>query len=252
MQTRCPHCHTIFRVKNSELELADGQVRCGYCLAVFFANDPLNSIADEIENSDNLNDVTNSDSVIQQSNSDTNQHIIADVIPPELRAETRRKKTHFGFIGNLLLTIAILACIAAGALQYTYYNRTELVKIEKLRPWLEKACALAKCTLPQAKDSTLFLLSSKNIFTHPNVNKALMVSATIINQASFAQEFPMIELRFANVRGETIAARRFTPGEYLNIPENQISKIQPNTPVSFTLEIKDPGNEMVSYEFDFL
>lgn len=243
MQTKCPHCHTIFRVKDADLEVAEGQVRCGHCLAVFIADDPYNYVADEIENFD---------FAIEELTADADEEIIADVIPPELRAETQKKKSSSGFFGKLLLTIAILACIVAGALQYTYYNRAELVKIEKLRPWMEKACALAKCTLPQAKDTKLFLLSSKNIFTHPNVNKALMVSATIINQASFAQEFPMIELRFSNVRGETIAARRFMPQEYLNIPENQISKIQPDTPVSFTLEIKDPGNEMVSYEFDFL
>ena len=79
-----------------------------------------------------------------------------------------------------------------------------------------------------------------------------MVTATIINQAEFAQEYPVIELRFENVRGKTIAGRRFYAQEYLGIPENQISKIQPDTPVSINLEIKDPGSDMVSYEFSFL
>ena len=180
------------------------------------------------------------------------EHAIADVIPPELRAETRKKKSRFGFFGNMLLTLAILASIVAGVAQYAYYNRTTLIKITELRPWLEKICTLTNCNLPEAKDTKLFLLSSKNIFTHPNVENALMISATIINQATFTQAYPIIELRFANVRGETIAARRFTASEYLNIPENQVSKIQPDTPISFTLEINDPGDEMISYEFDFL
>jgi len=256
MQTECPHCHTIFRVNVSDLELANGQVRCGHCLAIFVAENPYNAarhdsntqIDSQINDIDKENITPPEDDIFQKDIEQT----IADVIPPELRAESRKKKSHFGFLGNLLLTLAILLSIAAGFAQYAYYNRTTLIKIPELRPWFEKACALTNCTLPEAKDTKLFLLSSKNIFTHPNEDGALMVSATIINQAAFAQSFPIIELRFANVRGETIAARRFTASEYLNIPENQVSKIQPDTPVSFTLEIKDPGDEMISYEFDFL
>ena len=79
-----------------------------------------------------------------------------------------------------------------------------------------------------------------------------MVSASIVNQADFAQEYPIIELRFENVRGKTIAGRRFNAVEYLGIPEDQISQMQPDIPININLEIKDPGNNMVSYEFSFL
>ena len=256
MQTECPHCHTIFRLHESDLKLANGQVRCGHCLAIFVA-DVLSDTTDddvstEINIQDTVADIESAEKFPDDTFSTNEEHVIADVIPPELRAETRKKKSKFGFIGNTLLTIAILISITAGVAQYAYYNRATLIKITELRPWFEKACALANCSLPEAKDTKLFLLSSKNIFTHPNVDNGLMISATLINQATFTQAFPIIELRFANVRGETIAARRFTASEYLNIPENQVSKIQPDTPVSFTLEIKDPGDEMISYEFDFL
>ena len=248
MQTECPHCHTIFRLQNSDLEAANKQVRCGHCLAIFAAD-----ISDNPE--ENIHETKIDESTpntLDDSFVTDTDHVIADVIPPELRAESRKKKSSFGFVGNMLLAIAILLSITAGIAQYAYYNRATLIKITELRPWFEKACQLANCSLPEVKDTKLFLLSSKNIFTHPNVDKALMISATIINQATFTQAFPVIELRFANVRGETIAARRFTASDYLNIPENQVSKIQPDTPVSFTLEIKDPGDEMISYEFDFL
>jgi len=254
MQTECPHCHTIFSVQSTDLESADGQVRCGHCLAIFAADDPQNIVNDDDQA--NIEAIEEAEETIEETVTtfpeEDIEHTIADVIPPELRAETRKAKPRFGFIGTTLLILAILASILAGAAQYAYYNRASLIKITELRPWLEKACVYANCTLPQAKDTKLFLLSSKNIFTHPNVKNALMVSATIVNQADFTQDFPIVELRFSNVRGETIAARRFSPEEYLHIPRNQISKMLPDTPVSFILEIKDPGNEMVSYEFDFL
>jgi predicted Zn finger-like uncharacterized protein len=37
--TRCPQCNTAFRVTLNQLAVADGQVRCGSCLAVFKAVD---------------------------------------------------------------------------------------------------------------------------------------------------------------------------------------------------------------------
>ncbi len=37
--TRCPQCNTAFRVTLNQLAVADGQVRCGSCLAVFKAMD---------------------------------------------------------------------------------------------------------------------------------------------------------------------------------------------------------------------
>lgn len=39
--TQCPHCHTSFRTSVSQLQSADGMVRCGACLRVFAADDNL-------------------------------------------------------------------------------------------------------------------------------------------------------------------------------------------------------------------
>lgn len=264
MQTECPHCHTVFHATSSDLEQANNQVRCGHCLAIFTADNPYDLIisnfqASEIEKKLDQADTPIYEKAVEEQlyeNAEEKEkqpmHTVADVIPPELRAETRSSKSRFSLSGPLFLSFAIIVAIAAGIFQYSYYNRNELVKITQLRPWLEKLCGLADCTLPPPKDISLFLLSSKNIFTHPNTENALMVSATIVNQATFAQDFPIIELRFENVRGKTIAGRRFYAEEYLDIPKNQITQIHPDTPVSINLEIKDPGEDMVSYEFTFL
>ncbi len=39
--TQCPHCHTSFRTTVSQLQSADGMVRCGACLRIFAADDNL-------------------------------------------------------------------------------------------------------------------------------------------------------------------------------------------------------------------
>lgn len=280
LQTQCPHCHSVFRLSADAFAQADGQVRCGHCLAVFYAEvseaepDDYRLDGDSFDNNifddssfdddssgidsiryenahDRLSEKNQTlDDALQAINAD-DDYAVADVVPAELRAQSAHK-TGSGFFGKLFVSLAVLICLAAGALQYAWYNRAELVKINELRPWLEKACELAHCTLPQARDPSQFLLSSKNIFTHPNEKNALMVSATIINQADFAQAYPLIELRFANVRGQTIAARRFSVEEYLGVEAQHLKQIPAHTPVSFNLEIVDPGEDMISYEFEFL
>ncbi|HED34776.1 MAG TPA: DUF3426 domain-containing protein [Gammaproteobacteria bacterium] len=303
MQTECPHCHTVFHVKADELTQADCQVRCGHCLAIFTAENPLELISypdvnditgtnltDETTQNDAVNnalasnsvkpdttaaspsggpqlnfamgselgldlssDEPDSDSLGQENLSEqTTTHHVADVIPPELRAEERQTEIQPDAVKTALLAILILCGIAAGILQYAYYNRNALVKIPELQSLFQAGCGLIGCTPPEPRDVALITLNSKNIFDHPNVENALMMSASIINQARFAQDFPVIELRFNNIRGEVIAARRFHPTEYLGIPEKQISVMQPGIPISINLEIKDPGSNMVSYDFDFL
>lgn len=41
MYTRCPQCHTTFRLTATQLKAAQGMVRCGHCQAVFQAMDSL-------------------------------------------------------------------------------------------------------------------------------------------------------------------------------------------------------------------
>jgi len=156
------------------------------------------------------------------------------------------------YVKNSLLTIGILVGILALMFQYAYYNLNSLAKIPPLRPSLHFMCSLSGCTVPSQKDLSKIAFSSKNIYSHPRVKKALIVSATIVNKANFPQDYPIIKLQFENVRGEAISGRRFNPIEYLKLPESEIKKMQPNEPVTLKIAIKDPGSSMVSYEFSFL
>ena len=42
LATRCPHCQTLFRVTEAQLQLRQGSVRCGSCREVFNGSDFLN------------------------------------------------------------------------------------------------------------------------------------------------------------------------------------------------------------------
>ncbi len=242
MQTECPHCHTLFHISEAQLEQADGQVQCGHCLAIFSAENPYNS---QQQNASDKDNETRNESLAFDTD-----NIMDDVVPAELRADNHHKT--YSTFSSILWSLGILVLIIIGLAQLAWFQRNELVKYPQLQSAMEMVCQYAKCKLPAPKDTSRIKLTSKNVYTHPNVDKALMINATIVNQAEFNQAFPLLEVRFENIRGEIIAARRFKPSEYLGIPENQITNMQPGEPVSFNIEIIDPGSDVVSYAFEFL
>ena len=78
-----------------------------------------------------------------------------------------------------------------------------------------------------------------------------MVTVTIINRAKFAQPYPVVQLRFLDVAGEVMAARKFNPRDYLKESWNRQSIMQPARPTSIQLEVIDFGEDVIGYEFDF-
>ena len=253
MQTQCPHCHTIFQILDAQFEQAEGQVRCGHCLAIFTAEiltantetdeSPAEAIEQNYFTLEDIPSITTDTPKLED---------FPDVVPPELRAEIRSQKNQYSFTGSVFWTLALVTLIATGILQYAFYNRIQLVKHNELRPWLEQLCHYAQCELPDPRDPSRIELTHKNVFTHPNQSAALMISASMVNQAEFKQAFPLLDIVFSNVRGEAIAGRRFKPEEYLNISPEQMGKMEPGEPVSFNIEIIDSASELMSYEFSFL
>ena len=85
---------------------------------------------------------------------------------------------------------------------------------------------------------------------HPTVAGALLISITFRNDARFAQPWPLLELSLANLEGQPLGLRRFTPREYLGtLPTN--AEIAPGQSASLSLEIVDPGKRAVEFHFDF-
>jgi hypothetical protein len=79
-----------------------------------------------------------------------------------------------------------------------------------------------------------------------------MIVVTMLNQAGHEQPYPDVKIDFSNVRGGTVAARIFTPEEYLHQGNADSALLAAGTETSFTLAIQDPGKDAVTYEFSFL
>lgn len=263
MQIRCPECNTLFQLNESDLAASNSQVQCGHCFHIFQAEEKQQAfkLVEEVSTSDiDINTFADSIDEIPKEEviaSETftaaplfeQNAMVDDLVPPELRQHTAPSST---MLSKTLWSIGILCLTIAASIQMIYFKRAELTRNTELRPYLVSLCELAKCDIPELKDISRLELSSKNVYSHPNVDNALMITAVMVNQASFAQQFPTLQVSFTNLVGDIIMARQFKPGEYLNTNEDKLSDMQPGLPIQIILEVIDPGNNATAYEFSFI
>ena len=136
--------------------------------------------------------------------------------------------------------------------QYAYFNRNELSQYPELRPWLTQFCALVSCNTPLRRDVSRISLVNRLVQSHPSQPNALLIEATLVNEADFPQPYPLLEIRFSDLNNQLVAGRRFRPSEYLPAGTSFQAGMPPHQPVHISLEIADPGKEAVSFQFELM
>jgi len=260
MQTECPNCNTLFRITEAQLDMANGMVRCGFCKQVFDAraendaseNDNQLGAFEDQQQQDTQQQRTQQPDAPAQTEADHEPLLTTepdDIAPDELRTDSNVRP--YSTLATAAWSLAILALIATLAAEYIWFNQPELLQDQRLEPLIAKLCELTDCEHLQMRDPSQIEMISRNVYTHPNEKDALMVSTTLVNHAPYAQPYPRVQIDFSNVRGALIASRRFIPEEYLQIDSEQLQLLQSGIPITFGLEINDPGNEAITYEFSF-
>ncbi len=131
--------------------------------------------------------------------------------------------------------------------QFFWFERTRLATNADYRPYFEKLCNVLNCRLPAYSDVDRLRTDSLVVRSHPTEANGLVVDALLRNEAPFRQQFPGLYLRFADIRGRTVAERTFKPETYLAGEMSGLRYIPAATEVRLSIEILDPGPEAVSY-----
>ena len=255
MQAECPNCHTLFRITEAQLDMADGMVRCGYCKEVFDARimNDLHPVEDRLHAfEDTPREGTQQPELSRRIDVEHESIFFGkpdDIVPDQFSTESDAR--HYSMLATVSWSLAILVLIAALAAEYIWFNQPALMLDPRLESLTAKLCELTDCQHLQMRNPSKIEMISRNVYTHPNEKEALMVSTTLVNHASYAQPYPDVQIDFSNVRGELVASRRFIPEEYLQTDNEQLSLLQSGNPITFGLEIIDPGKEAITYEFSF-
>jgi len=164
--------------------------------------------------------------------------------PRFIRTEPSQPRRRWG------LPLAALALFGLLILQIILADRARLATDREWRPRLLALCGLLRCNLPPWHEPKAFTLIAKDVRPHPKVPGVLVVSASFRNDARFAQPWPQLELSLADIDGQALGLRRFSPREYLGTAPPG-TPLAPAQSVSLSLEVLDPGKRAVAFSFDF-
>ena len=146
---------------------------------------------------------------------------------------------------SILLAVLLLA-------QFAWVERYQLARMPQLRPALELFCQPLDCDLPLRHDISRIEMVEREVRDHPHAGDALLINASFVNRADFAQAYPVFEVSFSDVSGTPVAVRRFPPAEYLLGRQDVAAGMAPGERAQLMLEVVDPGERAVSFQFDFL
>ncbi len=252
----CPECATRFRVLSGQLTVADGRVRCGACLAVFRASDRLEATeqapaaSEEAARSHRHRSVLGAQPALPEA--PESLPVLRPPppdfelsIPPTLNAEVAAPRRRWPWV------MVAVGGVMLAMVQTAVWTFDEAAFDPRWRPYYATACSWLGCSLPELRDPRLIRSQRLSIRPHPQRANALLLEAVIENQAGFDQPYPAIELQFADIRGQPLAARRFRPEEYLR-GEVSVGSLMPvGQPVRIALAIESPGEAAVNYQMAF-
>ena len=253
METACSRCHSRFRLSESQLRQAYGQVRCGECGAIFNALLSLQNYEGELP----PDDFEQQGAPAHEDSDEDALHIDEPIDAAEAKRQLSLHEAMYGSerrswfsFGPLSWFIGILLLSAFALAQAIYYQRYQLIEDPRFQQQVLNLCQLLPCAESQLSSSEQIRLLERNVFTHPVASDALMVTGSFINQAPFPQRMPDLLISLFDVRGKLIANRLFKPSAYLLEDRNR-SVVQPEIPIQFRLEMVDPGTDALTYEFEF-
>jgi hypothetical protein len=231
-----------------------GEVRCGACRSVFNA---LDYLSDDVPG----DGYATGPSLAEVESDATPKSAVPaatapapSIVPDALRADLAAAQDASSPRGRHTgLWVAALVLLLGLAFQYLWFAPADLsARFPMARSTVERFCLEAGCMQSARRDPEQIRMLSRDVRAHPRYEGALLVTATFSNAAPRAQPFPRLRFSLYDVNGQTIAARTFTPAEYLAGALPADSVLPPGQPVQIALELLAPEQAAVSFEFTFI
>ena len=153
---------------------------------------------------------------------------------------------------GLAWSVFALLLAASAALQLAFIEREAvLAQMPQAVPLIDALCARLPCLERRQAASSVRLLA-RDVREHPSYRDALLVNATIVNDAATPSPYPVIDLRLRDAAGNVLSARQFKPSEYLDQSIDIAAGMPAARPVYIVLELAGNASNAVSFEFTFL
>jgi len=173
-------------------------------------------------------------------------HRLRDAVASfEQQPISSKKRLFYSFAAALLVALA--------GFQLVLFKSTAFANtFPALQPLLVSMCQNLPCRYTGNHNRKLIKIVSRDVRLHPKIKGALLISATVANQASYTQPYPTILLKFTDLTGATVAQRYFKPTEYLGLLNKPFALMPSKKPIQLNIEILDPGSDAINFQFFFL
>lgn len=259
MFSQCPRCRTIFMVAPADLAAARGDTVCGHCGSLFNALRSLSEYPPEPDAKTldehevdlpapplHLPITEPMRAAVSWFDPDRDGVVDGDrsTMPVFTPAPRARSSDWRWWSITALLLLAL-------AFEMGWADRSKLAEDMRFRPALNRICASIGCRLPLRRAADQLALTSREVRPHPSVPGALLISATIRNQAEFAQPFPDVRIRLTDLNDSSVASRRFVPDDYLIDASESKRGLAAKSNAVLQFEVVDPGRDTVAFDFSF-
>ena len=269
--TRCPGCHTVFRVTPQQLAMRDGQVRCGHCKTVFdgvaeqisLAPAPRSTQQDESYDEAALGPAT----VTLRSAQALHPAVEPPVPPPEPAASAvpaeeeeieeiayeerfawtkpRRSRRANAFYGAAIpvLVVALLAQLLF------HYRDAIAAHWPEAKPALIRVCDLAGCAIRPLRDLSMRYLSidASDLQADPAHKGLLILTASVRSHAPYPLAYPYLEFTLTDAGNATVVRRVLAPADYVAGTADVGSGIAPGGDVPIKLFIDASATTQAGY-----
>jgi hypothetical protein len=146
----------------------------------------------------------------------------------------------------------VAACAALAllfALQVIHSARNDLVRNPAFGPAIAGAYAFLGLSVLAPTDLSAYELRQWGAASDPREANRLMLRASIVNRASYAQPLPLLRLTLQDRFGGTLGMRDIGPADYLP-GAGAAGLLEPGQRADALIRIVDPGSEAVGFELD--
>lgn len=256
MFTYCPSCKAVYQVSATQLSLAGGKVRCGECREIYTATEFL------------YDDLTAIHALLGAKAGPTRQQtsappvdyvrlpdvepVVEQEVAPAAPQRLGGWEQHGFSLRDVFGGVWILFLLLLLGAQYVWFNHDALAADDAWRPTVERFCGVLNCTVPLRSEPDQLVIISRDVRQHPTADDALLINASFENRADFVQQYPVFEISFMDSDGRPVARRRFLPPEYVDDAAVVSGGLPSNATAQVVLEVIDPGERAVSFQFDLL
>jgi|GEM_PF-2178474 len=147
----------------------------------------------------------------------------------------------------ILIALAIIALPA----QVLWFQYEDWVGDPQFRPIYVNVCGVIGCDVPALVDIAA-IEAQRSVGRVSPEDGVRTIDILMVNKATFAQPFPVIEVVFENLQGSQVAVSRLSADQYLPDSQPANAQMQPRTPVHVSFDVPDPGVDATGFSVRFL